>query len=162
MTTTITRTVGIRELSEPEDNDWLFEGIKQPNTSSRVATKFDSEAEHDKSTNRSLDSSDSQDAESKIGIKSATSHRVAATDSQADSLEPTPCNLFHFATTSSGYPLHHLHCWSDAQTVTLSGQVTRYFHLQLALEIAKRLANGRRIENHITVQPGLDRDQYTD
>ena len=76
--------------------------------------------------------------------------------------EPTVSDLVHVALLRTGYPLHHIRCWSDEETLTLSGFVTRYYYAQIALETALRLANGRRIETHIDVLPAPDRKQWDD
>ena len=79
--------------------------------------------------------------------------KTATRTPHASTGEPSVSDLIHLQLARSGYPLQHVRCWSDGQTLSLSGFVTRYFYAQIAVEIALKLANGRRIEVHIEVIP---------
>ena len=80
----------------------------------------------------------------------------------AHSSEPTVSDLVHAALLRTGYPLHHIRCSSDEESLTLSGFVTRYYYAQIALETAMRMASGRRIETQIDVLPASNREQWGD
>ncbi|WP_010584047.1 hypothetical protein [Schlesneria paludicola] len=51
----------------------------------------------------------------------------------------------------AGHRLNNVTCTVDATTLCLGGTVHRYFHLQQAIEIARRLAFGRRIDLQVAV-----------
>lgn len=60
----------------------------------------------------------------------------------------------------TGYPLHRVRCWSDHETLVLTGVTTKYYYVQIALAAAMRHAGHRRIDNRIEVvspRPSIDR-----
>ena len=97
-----------------------------------------------------------------IRIRRWPSPKSATRVSPAPTREPSVSDLVHLALTRSGYPLQHVRCWCDDQTLTLTGFVTRYYYAQIALEAALVLANGRRIEVHIQVIPAPERSLSAD
>ena len=76
-----------------------------------------------------------------------------ASVSAAPTREPCVSDLVYLALARSGYPLRNVRCWCDDQTLVLSGYVSRYFYAQQAVEAARRLAGGRRLEVQIEVIP---------
>lgn len=66
--------------------------------------------------------------------------------------------LIEFELVRSGYPMHNVRCHCTESLVHLTGHVRRYYYLQTAIEIARRLANGRRIVNEIEVLQRPDED----
>ena len=50
-------------------------------------------------------------------------------------------------------PLINVYCQSDANKITLTGSVTSFYHLQKAIESARKISEGRRIEVFIKVVP---------
>ena len=83
------------------------------------------------------------------GLSPRTTVRVPLTSAG----EPCVSDQVYLALARSGYPLQHVRCWCDDQTLTLSGYVTRYYYMQVAVEVAMALANGRRIGVSIEVVP---------
>ena len=53
----------------------------------------------------------------------------------------------------SGYPLANIQCHCFDQSLELSGSVSQYYHLQVALEIAKQSAGGRQLDLQVQVRP---------
>lgn len=53
----------------------------------------------------------------------------------------------------SGFPLKNVECSMHGRTLRLTGRVTRYFHVQMALEIGMAHSNGCRVEVAIDVVP---------
>ena len=80
----------------------------------------------------------------------------------APTREPCVSDLVYLALERSGYPLRNVRCWCDDQTLVLSGDVTRYFYAQQAVEAARRLATGRRIEVQIEVIPSAPASRSAD
>ena len=66
------------------------------------------------------------------------------------------------ALAQCGYPLQYVRCRCDDETLALSGFVTRYFYAQIAVETARKFANGRRIDVQIEVVPTSDGNQSVD
>ncbi len=65
--------------------------------------------------------------------------------------EPTIAEDVVRAFLNSGYPLHHVSCHVDDSKLVLHGQVNRYYYLQVAIQIALRMGEGRRIVNNVEV-----------
>jgi hypothetical protein len=83
-------------------------------------------------------------------------------DSPTNLLAANDADLIRAALLNSGYPVHHVDCWCDVDKVTLSGFVTRYYYLQVALETTRRLAGCRHIVNRIEVLPMQARQSLVD
>lgn len=66
------------------------------------------------------------------------------------------CDRVADALSQSRYPLRQVHCSCDERSLRLHGQVKRYYHLQMVIEIARLLADGRRIEMQIKVVTPID------
>jgi len=81
------------------------------------------------------------------------SSRAAARVPLISVREPSVSEQLHLALARSGYPLQHVHCRCDDQSLTLTGFTTRYYYVQIALHVAMTMANGRRIEMSIHVVP---------
>jgi|GEM_PF-3757995 len=62
---------------------------------------------------------------------------------------PTKHNVFQ--PSKSGDPLMNIRCHCDQQVVTLTGTVARFYHVQLAIEAARKIAEGRKIDVRIEV-----------
>ncbi|MBM4075413.1 MAG: hypothetical protein FJ267_07200 [Planctomycetes bacterium] len=71
-----------------------------------------------------------------------------------------PCQKIRDSLARSGYSFDGVYCWSDGETVTLSGSVSRYFLAQVALETARKYATGYRIANEVEVIPCQQREQW--
>lgn len=56
-----------------------------------------------------------------------------------------------FELVKTGYPMQNVRCQCSDSSVRLTGHVRRYFYLQIAIEVARRFAGGRRIDNEIEV-----------
>ncbi len=166
MTTTIPRTIRTRVMNDAVDGDALRAAVKNTNGSSNGATRAVNarvdETEIPGWVYRRFPSTDGEGTAPATSDRNGAARHIVARAVQAHILEPAISDLVHVALTRTGYPLHHVRCWNDEETLTLTGFVTRYFYAQIALEIALRLANGRRIEAHIDVQPAPDRDQWDD
>ena len=83
-----------------------------------------------------------------------TDHRAVQNLSSSTSVS----ELVHAALARSGYALHHIRCSCDDECVVLYGHASRYFHLQMALQVARLLADGRRIEMQIEIVTTADRE----
>jgi hypothetical protein len=66
------------------------------------------------------------------------------------------CDRVCTALAQSRYPLREIQCSCDNHSLRLQGRVRRYFHLQMAIEIARLFADGRRIEMQIEIIPPAD------
>jgi hypothetical protein len=55
------------------------------------------------------------------------------------------CERLDAAFATSKYPLRQIRSEMDGDSVALSGCVTRYFHMQMAIEITRRVACGRQV-----------------
>jgi|GEM_PF-3966966 len=55
------------------------------------------------------------------------------------------------ALDKTGYPLDRIHCHCDQTHLTLSGHVSRYFYLQIAVRVARHFSQGRLIELQVAV-----------
>ena len=64
---------------------------------------------------------------------------------------PTPALHNAFQPSKSGDPMMNVFCQCDHEKVTLSGTVSRFYHVQLAIEAARKLAEGRQIDVRIEV-----------
>jgi hypothetical protein len=91
-----------------------------------------------------------------IQVRRRTSLGTASCVPPSPSREASISDLVHLALSRSGYPLQNIRCWNDDQTVTLSGFASRYFYVQVAVEAARMVANGRRINAQIEVVPYSD------
>lgn len=58
------------------------------------------------------------------------------------------------ALEATGYPLRHINCDNIDGCLTLTGSVSRYFYLQIAIETAKRICRSQRIDIRIDVAYG--------
>lgn len=74
---------------------------------------------------------------------------------EADQLDQNSevCALVQKLLIRSGYPLARVDCQCFDQSLELSGAVNQYYHLQVALEIAKQSAGGRQVDIRVQVQP---------
>ncbi len=55
----------------------------------------------------------------------------------------------------AGYPLLNVVCRCDDRTLLLQGSVTRFYLVQIAIEAARIIAKGRKIEVQIEVAPSM-------
>jgi len=62
------------------------------------------------------------------------------------------CQSVHEMLSRSGYPLAKVQCHCFDRSLELSGSVSQYYHLQVALEIAKQSAGGRQLDIQVQVQ----------
>ena len=62
------------------------------------------------------------------------------------------CQSVHELLSRSGYPLAKVQCHCFDRSLELSGSVSQYYHLQVALEIAKQSAGGRQLDIQVQVQ----------
>ena len=60
-------------------------------------------------------------------------------------------DLIHAELANASHPLKNVRCAHDDQIVSLSGVVTRYHFVQIAIETARRLASGRQIDCQIRI-----------
>lgn len=162
MTTAILRTGGPRVTSGVEDGAAMFVAARNNNASSRVASTPLDEDKIPDGVYRQFAKPEGECSAPVAPADLETGGRTIAPVLQTHALEPTVSDLVHLALARTGYPLHHIRCWNDDNALELSGYVTCYFYVQIALEIAMQLANGRRIVAHIEVVPTPDRDQSDD
>ena len=163
-TTTITRTVRSRKVNDDADGD-MFAGengsfvaaLTTNDSSSSMAPEVISdriaEAQIPDWVYRRFPSSQWVDVTPAVRIRRGPSRGKAMRVFPVPVGEPAVSDLVHIALARSGYPLQHVRCWCDDQTLTLSGFVTRYYYVQVAVEAAMALANGRRIGVSIDVVP---------
>ena len=72
--------------------------------------------------------------------------------SEQNSLDELPINgEFRVELVRAGYPKLNVQCYCDEQKLILSGSVKKFYHVQLAIEAARKLAGGRRIDVRIEV-----------
>lgn len=50
-----------------------------------------------------------------------------------------------------GYPLQNVNSQVDEHQITLDGHVSRYYYMQVVIQIAKRVCGGRQIVNNLDV-----------
>jgi len=164
MTTTITRTVRSREVNDDTDGDKsageggsFVAALTTNDCSIRMAPEVISdridEAEIPDWVYRRFASSQWADIPPAIRIRRKPTPRTVSRVPPAPAGEPSVSDQVYLALTQSGYPLQNVRCWCDDETLTLSGFVTRYYYLQVAVEAAMALANGRRIGVSIEVVP---------
>lgn len=84
--------------------------------------------------------------ESSVGQRTTPGPQLAA---------PCPCDKLRSAWKKSCFPLHTLNCQCDAESLEITGAVERYYYVQMAIEIARRVAGSRRIEVAIQVLPRI-------
>jgi hypothetical protein len=82
------------------------------------------------------------------GQVSALTGQVSAISSEASARS---AEGIEFELVKTGYPMQNVRCHCSESSIRLTGHVRRYFYLQIAIEIARRLAGGRRIDNEIEV-----------
>ena len=125
--------------------------------SSRAASKVVSdridESEIPDWVYRRFSSSQWADVPPALPIRRGPSPRTTSRVPPTSAGEPSVSDQVYLALARSGYPLQHVRCRCDDQTLTLSGYVTRYYYMQMAVEVAMALANGRRIGVSIEVVP---------
>ena len=173
MTTMIAKPVHSREVNDDTDGDmfpmedgsFVTTPTRIDGSSSRasdvVSTRIDG-ADVPDWVYRRFSSSNWAEGSPAARFRRKPSQRTAKRIASVPALEPAVSDLVQVALTRSGYPLQHVRCWCDDQTLTLSGFVTRYYYAQIALEAALVLANGRRIEVHIQVIPAPERSLSAD
>ena len=166
MTTTTLETLPTRDMSGAEDLDTFPASTTKSRGSNRAASRVMSarvdETEIPGWVYRHFAGPDGESPTPLVPVRRAEGRCGAARVPPVHTPEPAVSDLVHVALLRTGYPLRHIRCWSDEETLTLSGFVTRYYYAQIALETAMRLANGRRIETHIDVLPAPDREQWDD
>jgi hypothetical protein len=82
------------------------------------------------------------------------SNRIAESELKAwcgRFVEPDLQNRVLLAFALAHFPLKNVECDYDDQAITLSGVVACYHHIQVAIELARPLAEGRRIDCQIKV-----------
>ena len=77
----------------------------------------------------------------------------ANTQQAADHDNSSVSQLVRDLLNRSGYPLANIQCHCFDQSLELSGTVSQYYHLQVALEIAKQSAGGRQLDLQVQVTP---------
>ena len=166
MTTTTLETLPARDMSGAEDMDTFHASTTKSRGSiratSRVVSARVDEAGIPGWVYRRFAWPHGENPAPLVPVRHAEGRCGTARVPPVHTPEPTVSDLVHVALLRTGYPLHHIRCWSDEETLTLSGFVTRYYYAQIALETALRLAKGRRIETHIDVLPAPDREQWDD
>ena len=65
--------------------------------------------------------------------------------------EPPIDGEFRIELVRAGHPKLNVRCYCDDQKLILSGSVKKFYHVQLAIEAARKLAGGRRIDVRIDV-----------
>lgn len=162
MNTTTNKAAGAGEASLTAKNRKLLAAVTTCNESGNAASHFVEaridEAEVPGWVYRTFFPLEVEGTTSVVPGRVETAKRDTARFSQAPTREPAVCDLVHLALSSSGYPLHHVCCRCDGDTLILSGFVTQYFYAQMALETARRLAGDHRIQIHIEVLPAAVRD----
>ena len=164
MTTTIASTAPPRKVSHDTDGNLFarehgpFVAARTTNDSSRrttsevVSDRID-ESEIPDWVYRRFSSSQWTAVPPVLPIRRGPSPRITSRVPPTSVGEPSVSDQVYLALARSGYPLQYVRCWCDDQTLTLSGYVTRYYYIQVAVEVAMALANGRRIGVSIEVVP---------
>ena len=164
MTTTIARTIRSREVSDDTVCDKFATGggsfvaapariVSSRSVAAEMVSPRIDEAEIPDWVYRRFSSSNWADISPDARVRRGPSQTKATWVPSVPAGEPSVSDLVHIALARSGYPLQHVRCWCDDQTLTLSGFVTRYHHVQVAVEAAMALAKGRRIGVSIDVVP---------
>lgn len=86
-------------------------------------------------------------------VASATGgcHVLHETHTALEASNRRTCEQVLNALNATGYPLKKLSCQCSDTNLTLNGRVTRYFYLQMAVQVARRLGGGRKIGLEIEV-----------
>lgn len=85
-----------------------------------------------------------------------------ANDSSHDRSDEVLTTQLQRALVHSGYCLTNVHCEIESSTVHLFGFVKSYHALQMAIQIARKIAAGRRIQLEVDVVPRLYEDDVED
>ena len=97
--------------------------------------------------------SDDDEIRSAVGNSSLGRFLKTSNRTERHSQETVDATSIEFALAKSDFPLKNVRCHILESTIVLSGTVSRYHHLQVALQIALRMSARKEIVSNIEVLP---------